>query len=80
MTPEQAITATWQHFADNALACIAEAESGAARVNDLPAYVAERREFARAALAGEHDHTFTFRQHAQYLQTGECVGLLGEKA
>jgi hypothetical protein len=77
MTPEQAIAATRQHFADNALACIAEAESGAVRVGDLSSYIAWRRESARAALAGEHDHTFTFRQHAHYLQTGECVGLLG---
>lgn len=63
-------------FAANARACIADAQLGAFRVNDLPRYVAEREQYAVDALAGAYDHTFTFRQLAYWLQTGECVALL----
>jgi len=75
ITPE-AMLAARQWFADNAQACIAEAERGEVRVNDLAGYIASRRQDAADALAGKHDHTFAFRQRAQYIQTGECVPLL----
>jgi hypothetical protein len=63
-------------FAANCLACIAEIESGAVRVNDkatcIDGYLREQAEF----LAGNRDHTFTFWQRANYFQTGKCVPLL----
>lgn len=75
---EQTIIATRQHFADMQERCIDDAEDGITAVNDLPSYIARCEEERRAFLAGEYDHTFTFRQHAHYLQTGECLGLLGD--
>lgn len=74
---QETILATRQHFADLALRCIDEAESGVVKVNDLPSYVAWMRQGAVDSLAGCSDHTFTFRQYAHYLETGVCVGLLG---
>lgn len=74
---EDAIHRTRQWFAANARECAVEATAGVFQVNDLAAYVAEREEFALEALAGKHDHTFTFCQYAAYLQTGKCVALLG---
>lgn len=68
--------ATRQWFADNALACIAEVESGNVRVNNRDRYLAQCRERHDEALAGKGDHTFAFRQRAHYMQTGECVPLL----
>lgn len=70
ITPET-VQATRQWFADNAAACTAEAESGAVRVNDLPAYREYNERRAREALAGEYDRSFTFRQRAYWLQTGD---------
>lgn len=71
--------ATRQHFHDNALACIAEVESGAVVLPShvtLEDYSAWRREEAEAWLRGDHDHSFTFLQHAEYLETGTCRALL----
>lgn len=73
---QETIRATRQWFADNAHACIAEARSGAVRVNDLPAYIAWREESAVAALRGDYDHSLTFLQRATYIQTGDCPALL----
>ena len=73
---QETILATRQWFADNAMACIAEVESGAVKVNDPEKYFAWRKESAANSLAGKNDHTFTFMQRAHYLQTGECVALL----
>ena len=75
LTPET-IRATRQWFADNAHACIAEAQSGAVRVNNLGAYTAWREDSAAAALRGDYDRSLTFRQRATYIQTGECPALL----
>lgn len=73
---QETIQATRQWVADNERACIAEAQSGAVRVNDLPAYVAWCEERAAAALRGDYDHSLTFRQRATYIQTGDCPALL----
>jgi hypothetical protein len=73
---QETIQQTRQWFADNSLACIAEAVSGDVRVNDLPSYIAWRNEQHAEALAGKHDHTFTFLQRAHTLQTGECIAML----
>ena len=75
LSPET-IHATRQWFADNALACIAEVESGDVRVNNRERYFAQCRQRHADALAGKGDHTFAFRQRAHYIQTGECVPLL----
>lgn len=74
-TPET-IAAARQSFADGAMACIEEVQSGAVHVNDPEGYFAWRRECARRALAGEYDHSFAFWQRAVYIQTGECPALL----
>jgi len=76
LTPDS-IQKTRQWFADNAQACIDEVASGAVRVNDPESYFEWRRKQIADSLAGRSDHTFTFLQHAHYLQTGECVALLG---
>lgn len=75
LTPET-IRATRQWFADNERACIAEAQSGEVRVNDLPDYIAWREESAAAALRGDYDRSLTFLQRATYIQTGNCPALL----
>lgn len=75
LTPET-IHATRQWFADNALACIAEVESGDVKVNNRERYFSQCRQRHADALAGKGDHTFAFRQRAHYIQTGECVPLL----
>lgn len=72
----KAIQAARQWFADNALACIAEVESGAVRVNDRAAYFARRHQDHADYLAGKRDHTFTLRQRAHFIQYGEMVALL----
>lgn len=75
LTPES-IQAARQWFADNALACITEVESGAVRVNDPARYFTLQRESHADALAGKFDHTLTFQQRAYFIQTGECIALL----
>ncbi len=76
MTDEEATLATREWFAENALACIDDAKSGRVHVNNLERYVEWQHECMRAALAGENDHTFTFRQRRQFIQTGRCDPLL----
>lgn len=78
ITPES-MQAAREWFAANALACIAEVSSGAVRVNDPESYFAWRMQQHDDALAGKDDHTFTMRQMAWYIQTGECVALLPKK-
>lgn len=73
---QASIQAARQWFADNALTCIAEVESGAVRVNDPQAYFASRRQQHADALAGKYDHSLAFLQRAHYIQTGQCVPLL----
>lgn len=75
ITPET-LQQTRQSFADGALACIAEVESGQVRVNDPAQYFAWCRQRHDDALSGQYDHTLTFLQRAHYLQTGECRALL----
>lgn len=74
--PQAAILQAREHFAQIGRDCIAEAESGEVRVNDLASYREWRREGIRAVLAGEEDHTFAFRQMAHFFAFGECVPLL----
>lgn len=73
---EATMQATRQHFADNAIACIAEVLDGTVRVNDPESYYAWQEERAIEALAGNCDHTLTFLQRAYWIQTGDMVALL----
>jgi len=75
ITPET-ILATREHFAQISRDCIAEAQNGTTRVNDLASYVAWREQAIEDSLAGRGDHTLTFMQRALWLQTGECPALL----
>lgn len=76
---KESIQACRQWFADNADACVCQAEDGTAPLAShypLELYRAKMAEHRVSALAGEFDHTFTFIQRAYYIQTGECVALL----
>lgn len=73
---QETILLTRKWFADNALACIAEVEDGSVKVNDKESYYIWCRKRHDASLNGDNDHTFTFRQRAWYIQTGECIALL----
>lgn len=70
------IIKTREHFVSVERACIEEAVSGKVRVNDLASYIQWCERNIEAHLAGQSDHTFTFRQYAHYLETGQCVALL----
>ena len=76
---QKSIQACRQWFADNADACVREAEDGTAPLAShypIELYREKMAERKEAALAGKFDHTFTFMQRAHYMQTGECVALL----
>ena len=73
---ESSILAARLWFHDNALACIDEVLSGKVKVNDQEGYFKERTVSAAAYLTGSVDHTFTFKQRACFIQTGECYPLL----
>lgn len=76
---QESIIACRKWFADNADACIREAEDGTAPLAShypIELYREKMVERKEAALAGEFDHTFTFIQRAHYIQTGECIALL----
>jgi hypothetical protein len=78
LTPET-IQATRQWFADNADACVREAEDGTAPLAShypLAKYRAEKAADKADALAGKYDRSLTFLQRAYYIQTGESVALL----
>lgn len=72
----ETITATRQWYADNALACIADAESGEAWVRDLSEYREWQTQQHSDALDGKWDHTFAFVQRAIFIQTGKSVPML----
>lgn len=80
---QETIAATRQWFADNSIACIAEAQlyvdtdgRQGFYVNDLASYVEWQEDLARQSLDGDGDHTFAFVQRAVAHQTGECIPLL----
>ena len=75
---DETMQATRQWFADNSLACVADARSGEHRVNDLESYCAWREQAARDSLAGKGDHSFAFLQRAYFIQTGESVPLFSK--
>lgn len=65
-----------QWFLDNTQVCIEEAVSGDVRVNDLGDYIESMLQRMEDIEAGLWDNTFTFKQRAWFIQTGECVALL----
>ena len=73
---EDTINTTWQWFADNSLACAADAIAGEFFVDDIEAYVAECVEDAKRYTRHEGRISFTFMQRAYFIQTGEDVALL----
>lgn len=78
LTPET-IQVTRQWFADNADACVREAEDGTAPLAShypLEKYRALQETAKQHALTGCIDRTFTFLQRAYFIQTGESVALL----
>lgn len=72
----ESIQKTRRWYADNAMACIAEAESGHVRVNDMAEYRELFERSAERSLAGLEDGTLSFLQLAYVIQTGESVPLL----
>jgi hypothetical protein len=73
---KELIVKTREHFAEIERKCIEEAISGKVRVNDLPRYIEWCEQNIVDHLAGKNDHTFTFRQYAHWLKTGDCVPFL----
>lgn len=78
LTPET-VQAARQWFADNADACVREAEDGTAPLAShypLEKYRQDMETAKQYALTGCIDHTLTFLQRAYFIQTGESVALL----
>lgn len=70
---------TREWFRDNALACIADAESGKIKLAShysLEQYRADMQARAAAAVAGEYDNSFTFRQRAEWIEGKPARALL----
>jgi hypothetical protein len=72
----ETILATRAWFAQNSLDCIADVESGAVTVHNPEQYKRDMLQNHDDHTNGKFDHTYTFRQRAYYMQTGECVSLL----
>ena len=75
LTPE-AIEEARAWFIQNARECVADAESGRQRVNDLESYRAWRLQHIADLEAGRGLYSVAFLQRAYFLQTGESVPLL----
>lgn len=73
---QETIIKTRQWFADNRDACIAEVQDGRVSVNNPEKYFAQCNEAKIDFLAGKYDHSFSFVQRAQFIQTGKFVALL----
>lgn len=76
MTHTEAVQKTREMFRDLHTSCIKDAAAGAFHVNDLESYARWELDLANKSRAGQFDNSFTFRQHAHYLLTGECIALL----
>ena len=73
---QETILATRKFYADNCGECIKQAVSGEVFVNDIAKYIEWQTGMKNDSLLGKRDHTFTFIQHATWLQTGLCHALL----
>lgn len=76
MTEQDAIQATREHFAQIHRQSAQDAQTGKLRVNDVPSWTNAELDAADACLAGDYDHTFTFRQHREWLMSGVFLPLL----
>ncbi|MAM84313.1 MAG: hypothetical protein CL472_06535 [Acidobacteria bacterium] len=68
---DETITATREHFADISRATIDEIRTGVTKVDDPDGTIAWLEDGIRSGLAGDSDHTVTFRQRALWIQTGD---------
>jgi len=73
---EESMQATRQWFHDNAMQCAEDIRSGETKVDAPEAAIEWYEGLARANLRGGFEHSFTFLQHAYFIQTGESVALL----
>jgi len=71
------ILATREHFAEIHESCIKDAITGVTRVNNVDEYIARETEAIDRVRAGNADYTLTFAQRALWIQTGECIPILG---
>lgn len=74
---EETIKATYQWYADNAQGYIDKALSGKVRVNDVHQYIIDKTTDKINYLNGKFQKSLAFWQQAYYIQSGECVGILG---
>lgn len=70
------IIRTRQYYIDLCNTCIREALEGSTRVNDLFFYIQWQKRQIERIESGFEDNTFTFLQHAHYMQTGQLKALL----
>lgn len=75
MNEQDAIQETREYFARMHKQCAQDAQTGKLRVTDIPSYVNDELDAADGCLSGDYDHTFTFRQHREWLMTGACRAL-----
>ena len=79
MTP-QLVRATREHFAETSRAAIEDIRNGTTPVDDPDGTIAWFEEGIRSGLAGESDHTVTFRQRAIWVQTGSMPPIFSPPA
>ena len=74
MTREDAIRLTRLHFVRLNLDLARDAKRGLFPKHNDPIKMSDHfRSEAKATLSGRDDDTFTFRQYAHFLMTGNCV-------
>lgn len=77
---DETILATREHFADLSRATIDEIRTGVTKVDDPAGTIAWLEDGIRSGLAGESDHTVTFRQRALWIQTGDMPPIFAPPA
>ena len=76
----ETMRATREHFAESSRATIAEIVAGTTKVDDPEGTIAWLEDGIRSDLAGEGDHTVTFRQRALWIQTGDMPPIFSPPA
>ena len=74
---EETIAATWKHFADHERLCAEEARAGILKPNDVDKYIEKCESNAALYDSREMRISVTWIQRAYFIQTGECVPILG---
>lgn len=67
---------TRKHFIDLSIESIQEVLNGNIKVNDFNDFIKWKTNTIKLINNGGSDHTFTFMQHAHYIQTGNTIALL----